>query len=340
MKSSAGTSSPNQLLLFIHGHWIAASIATAVFHSVFTHIEKGCRKYQNIAKKAGLNQRGTRALLDSLVGIGVLIYKNGNYYNSREASEYLIENKPLFLGNLSTSLFLSGGVLNMWTMLPKVCGSRKNPLNNAKMPVRFDRYQYKHDLIVGIEPMTIQAARETADFLNFSKRGPVSLLDIGGGSGIFSATLLQKNSRAQAIQVDFPSVNKIAKKKAKEMGVSCQFKTVNGRFEDTTLPANGFDFVIYSNYAHSVSRNENLRNLRQIRRLLTKEGTLIFNDYIIDDHSMGKNPLVSLAGLNWLLLTRGNPIQKSMLTKWLFETGFKKIRFKQTDFITTLALAK
>src|ERR1041385_2085471 len=79
-------------------HVNAAVLATAVTHSLFSHIEKGADTADAIARRANISVRGAQALLDGLVGMGLLRVSAGKYTNSDEAPLYLVEGKPAYLG--------------------------------------------------------------------------------------------------------------------------------------------------------------------------------------------------------------------------------------------------
>ncbi len=76
---------------FATGAWAAGILGAGVINSVFTHLEAGADTNEAVAKKAGLSVRGTEAVLDGLVGLGVVGLIDGKYQSSREASEFLVE---------------------------------------------------------------------------------------------------------------------------------------------------------------------------------------------------------------------------------------------------------
>ena len=65
------TMSPDKIIRFASGHWAAATLAAAVVHSIFTHIDGGRTTPEAIAQAgAGSSSRGARALCDGLAAWG------------------------------------------------------------------------------------------------------------------------------------------------------------------------------------------------------------------------------------------------------------------------------
>src|SRR6266571_4386084 len=108
--------SPEGIMQLATGAWGAGILATGVIHSVFTHLDAGATTKHALAKRAGLSERGTQALLDGLVGLGFLELSDGSYRNSPEASEFLVEGKPAYTGGYVTFNFADMG---RWAGMPE-----------------------------------------------------------------------------------------------------------------------------------------------------------------------------------------------------------------------------
>ena len=108
--------SPERIMQLATGAWGAGILATGVIQSIFTHLDAGATTTQRVAQSAGLSERGTQALLDGLVGLGLVELIDGSYLNSAEASEFLVEGKPAYTGGYVAFNFADMG---RWAGMPE-----------------------------------------------------------------------------------------------------------------------------------------------------------------------------------------------------------------------------
>ena len=64
-------------------------------------------------------------------------------------------------------------------------------------------------------PMMMPAAMGIADVLQIASAGPVRVLDIAAGHGMFGIVLAQRNPRAEVVAVDWPGVLGVALENAR-----------------------------------------------------------------------------------------------------------------------------
>src|SRR2546423_10941247 len=64
----------------------------------FTHINNGKHTAKEIARAAKASERGTRRILDALVGLGYLSKKDNNYYLEPVSERFLVRGQPTYLG--------------------------------------------------------------------------------------------------------------------------------------------------------------------------------------------------------------------------------------------------
>src|SRR5258708_6056915 len=93
--------SPEPIMRISTGPWANAILASAVEHHSFAHMEAGSLTVDGLASKAGISRRGAQALLDGLLGLGLVEKDGDGYRNAPIASQFLVEGKPSFIGGLS-----------------------------------------------------------------------------------------------------------------------------------------------------------------------------------------------------------------------------------------------
>ncbi|MEX2318060.1 MAG: methyltransferase [Pirellulales bacterium] len=323
--------SPEKITRLATGGWASAALAAAVSHAVFTHIDKGCRTVDEIAHAAGISPRGTRALLDGLVSVGLLSVDGQRYQNSPEAAEYLVEGKMAYFGGFAK---FCGEDLAHWAELPAVVKSGV-PVED----VNIDENPFWEELVLSIAPMSFPMAQAAAAHLRIAEAGPIAILDVGGGSGVYSAVLLSKNAQATSTQLDWANVNRVARSYVASRGVAERFDTLDGDFHKVEIPQARYDVIIYSHIAHSEPPEENVKIFGKLRQSLKDGGTLVVVDFVQADDRSGPS-FALLFHLNMLLHTHGGATyRKSDYRAWLEQAGFRKIEIESTEGPASLVFA-
>ncbi|MBI3725323.1 methyltransferase domain-containing protein [bacterium] len=304
-------------------------------HSIFTHIEGGATKVDAIAKAAGLSLRGTQALLDGLVGIGMLDVKNGTYSNTSEASFYLVEGKPAYMGGW-IKLIVHGPVTKGWLKLDEAVKTGEPRFEHTADEAENPMWE---ELVLGIAPLAVPVAQIVAERTGIAKMAAPSILDVGGGSGVFSAILLAANPNARATQLDWANVNAIARAYVAKHGVGDRFKTRDGDFHTEDFGSAEFDLAILSNIAHQESPRENVAILKKLKKALKENRALVVSDFVLHDDRTG-HPFALLFNANMLLATKaGAAWRQADYRAWLSEAGFAKVTFEATPTPSTLIVA-
>src|SRR5258706_5051 len=135
--------------------------------------------------------------------------------------------------------------------------------------------------------LSFPGAAAAAARLGLAGAGPVSWLDVGGGSGVYSAVWLGMNKQARAVQLDWANVNRIAKGFVAKFGGADRFQTLDGDFHTTDFGSATYDIAIYSHIAHQESPASNREIFRKFRKAIKPGGTLLISDFILEDDRRG-----------------------------------------------------
>jgi SAM-dependent methyltransferase len=326
--------SPERIMQIATGNWAASILAASAIHSLFEHLDNGADSTERVAKQAGLSVRGTQALLDGLVGLGLVELRDGAYRNSPEASVFLIEGKPAYLGGFAKVIFAD---MARRADLPEVA--------RTGIPVSADTAElaenpFWEELVPAIAPLSVPSALAAARELGLATAGPISILDVGGGSGIYSAIWLGMNPQAHSTQIDWANVNRIAARFTAERGVGERFHTVDGDFHTCDFGTAEHDIGVYSHLAHQESPTDNVAVFRKFRAALKPGGTLVVNDFVVDDDRSGP-PFPLIFHTTMLLQTaHGATWTRDDYRAWLTEAGFTDVSFQTTESPATLVLAR
>lgn len=324
---------PDRILGLINGYWATGIVGVAASHALFTRLEAGVDTAEKLAVEAGISQRGAQALLDGLVGLGLVEVHDGGYRNTPEAAAFLVEGRPACLGDFA-QLKLSH--VNSLGMLPEVVRSGAA----AKVTVEVADNPHWEKLVTALAAQSVQVAEVAARQLAVADAGEVSVLDIGGGSGVFSAVWLGLNPAARATQLDWAPINAIARRLVAERGVADRFTCVDGDLHTTEFGTAAYDLVVYSNIAHQEGPEENTAILTRIRAALKPGGTLVISDYVVDDDRSGPPFALVFASEMLLKSKAGRTWRQADYRAWLAAAGFQEVVLQPTSSPATLIFAR
>lgn len=325
--------SPEKIMQIITGGWATSILGAGTHHRIFTTLEEHPATAEEVAKKTAISPRGAQALLDGLTGLGLLTLSEGRYGNTPEASAFLIQGKPSYLGAMA-EVFLDD--LSTWQNLP---GVAKTGLPTSANTADVADNSFWHALVPAIAALSIPLAQMAAERLGVPKAGAISWLDVGGGSGVWSAVWLGANKKAQGNQLDWPNVNRIAREFVGGFGVADRFHTIDGDFHSTDFGSAKYDFAIYAHIAHQEDPASNIESFRKFRKALKPGGTLVVNDFILNDDRTG-HPFAMLFASQMLLASKGGfTYRQSDYRDWLGQAGFKSAEIVPTPTPATLVFA-
>jgi ubiquinone/menaquinone biosynthesis C-methylase UbiE len=327
-------STPDKIMQLITGAWAASVIGAAARHGVFTELEEHPGSAADVSSRLGLSLRGTQAVLDGLTGLGLLKLSSGRYRNTPEASAFLVKGKPGYLGALA-EVFLED--FPTWQKMPDAVKTGQptapNTTDVAENP-------FWDVLVTAIAPLSFPVAQLTAERLGLASAGDVAWLDVGGGSGVWSAAWLGINKRATGYQLDWPNVNAIARKFVGSFGVADRFKTIDGDFHATDFGSASYEYGIFSHIAHQEPPAENVTLFRKFRRAIKPGGALVVNDFVLNDDRTG-HPFAMLFASQMLVATKeGATYRQTDYRSWLNEAGFMSVEIVPTPTPATVVIAK
>ncbi len=148
--------------------------------------------------------------------------------------------------------------------------------------------------------------------------GAATLLDMGGGTGIYSIACLQRHPKLRAIVLDRPQVLKVAAEFAEAYGVADRLELRAGDMFESPLP--GADAVLLSNILHDWDIPECHKLTGRAAAAATPGGCVMIHDvFLNDDHS---GPLqVALYSAALFTLTEGRAYSEAEYRAFLTAAG-------------------
>lgn len=322
MSSTAQPITPERILQFGWSFAPPLAIEAAVRHGVFDSLAVQARTLPELAHATGASPRGLAAIANLLVGLGLLARDDtGQYALTPESSAFLVSGRPGFIGGLFRHV--SAQLLPNWLHLSEIVGSGQ-PARMDDVPT--EGAAFFAEFVEDIFPLSYPAARALAGALNVAgASGPVSVLDLGAGAGVWGIALAQASPHVTVRAVDWPDVLPVTRRAAERFGVSDRVHTVAGDLFDADYGA-AHHIVTLGHILHSEGPDRCRTLLRRTHDALAPGGTVVIAEFLVNPDRRG--PMNGLIfAVNMLVNTPdGGTYTFDEIAGWLTETGFSEPR--------------
>ena len=297
-------------------------LEVAVKYKFFTITQSSPSSLSNIATIVELPERSVKFILLSLIGMRLFTEKEGSYSPTEQGVRFFSEHSEFYLGSYVYYLNwlfnalpkFSEGILHdepIWdgyNHYLKLFGEESSASNEKLM----------NDAMTSSQ---ILLCHRLLNSLNLSSHH--KLLDIGGGDGRFSASVITKYTHIRSTIFELPQVCQRSIQQICNWGMSERITTLSGNFEDDAWPT-GHDVVSFVRIF--TTRSEELIRclIKKAFDSLPSGGRVIFADTAVlprEEKDIG--PLASRLAIIYQMSSYGSV---RSLTEWsdLFtDAGFE-----------------
>ena len=330
-KPEAGeTVSPNSIREIASAFQESRVLLTAFELDLFTALGEESRSASEVAGILDVNERAVDRLMNVLCTLDLLEKKEGKFSNSPSSSQFLVKGKPGFMAGLMHTADMS----NAWSTLTEAVRQGRS--------VTAGHINDRGEAWLGafIAAMHARAAHQAPAVAAILDLSEVSrLLDIGGGSGVFSMAFVRAREGIEATIFDLPNVVPLTRNYIEQAGLEDSIGTATGDYNTDNL-GSGFDLVFLSAIIHSNSPAQNRALMQKCAAALNPQGQVVVQDFIMDDERTSP-AFGTLFALNMLVGTEeGDTYTEAEVKTWMEEAGLSDTARQDTDFGTTLIIGK
>lgn len=301
--------------------------AAIAYYDVFGRLARGGpRTFDELARDLGLAPRPANVLIVALRAMGLIAANGptGRLDLSPIAREHLIPGGPLYVGDYVGLAAESPGVRNMVERLrtnrPAVASQSDTGaafIFREGLDSAMDQEASARRLTLALAGRAKNVAPVLADRLPLPDTR--RLLDVGGGTGLYSIALLQRNPGLRAVVWDRPEVLKVAREMAHAHGVTGRMEFTPGDMFADPVPA-GCDAVLLSNILHDWDVPECRALVSRCAAALPKGGRLLIHDVFLNDALDGPLP-IALYSAALFTITEGRAYSAAEYRAILSEAG-------------------
>jgi 2-polyprenyl-3-methyl-5-hydroxy-6-metoxy-1,4-benzoquinol methylase len=274
--TSSSRPSPEHIFATLNAHQQTAALKTAIELDLFSVIDEGNHRCEEIAKRLNASARGVRIFCDFLTILGFLRKEDERYSLSEDAALFLSKRSPHYMGSIAEFLTDAHHYQNMAHLAEAVrrggtaTGKGNNLEPNDRLWVSFAR---------SMAPLTVPTAIFMAQLVGAPELGAIRVLDIAAGHGIYGITIAQQNPKAQITAVDWPAVLEVAKENATKAGVALRYTTRPGSAFEAEL-GDDYDLVLLTNIFHHFDKSTCVQLMRRAHRALKPGGKAVTLEFV------------------------------------------------------------
>ena len=254
----------------------AGILWAAIEMELFTKVSQGVDELASLAGELGTELETTDRLLTACFALGLLEQEEGRYRNPPDVERFLVRGKPTYHGD--------------WALYHKRDYDRWKNLTHSLRPPKGIYDRLKDDPEAAREITTagyhssIRAGQKFAREQDLSSRS--LLLDLGGGSGVYSIMACQRYPDLHAVVCDFPTVLAVADEFISEAGLTDRIRTLPLDYINDVYPP-GVDVILICGTLEPRTSEDHQLVLRKSFEILPPGGELILITNMLEEDKSG-----------------------------------------------------
>ena len=309
---------PGLVFEMLQAHQRTAALKAAIDLDVFRAVGEGPGDVASIARHCSASERGIRILCDFLAIYGVLVKEHGRYRHSRTSAAFLDPNSPSSLASIAQ--FLANPAM-------------REPYEHLADVVRAGRTVLPGDGSVEPEnPIWVEFAETMAPMMAplvgplgevvlEGYQGPMRVLDIAAGHGLFGIEIARQNPQARVTGLDWAPVLRVALDNARKAGVHERYDMLPGSAFEVDF-GGPYDAVLLTNFLHHFDSATCVGLLKKVHGALRPGGLAATLEFVPNEDRISP-PMPAAFSMTMLTSTAaGDAYTLSELTAMYHEAGF------------------
>jgi 2-polyprenyl-3-methyl-5-hydroxy-6-metoxy-1,4-benzoquinol methylase len=276
----------------------SAALRAAIELDLFRAVGEGPASAASLAERCGASERGMRILCDYLTILGFLAKAEDRYRHTPASALFLDPRSPACVA--SAAGFLSHPAMTEpYRQLAEIVrqGRTVLPGEGSLEPENPVWVEFAHSMA----PMMALLAGPLAAIVLEGLSGPVRVLDIAAGHGLFGIEVAKRNPEARITALDWAPVLEVARANAEKAGVASRYQSLAGSaFE---VPFGGpYNIVLLTNFLHHFDPPTCVVLLKKVHAALRPGGRAAALEFVPNDDRISP-PMAASFSLNMLAST-------------------------------------
>jgi O-methyltransferase domain/Dimerisation domain len=319
---------PTQLYRYRDALYATDLLIAALVHlDFFSYLDANPCDAETLRDSLNLAERPTDVMLTLFVAMGLLSRDGAVYRLTGSAREHLVRSSPWFLGPYYAS-FKERPVCKDFVEIFRT----GRPANFASAPAQADwarameNPEFARQFTAAMDCRGLYLGRAVARAVDLRQHHQV--LDIAGGSGIYSCCLVEHYSNLRATVLERPPVDTVTARAIGERGFSDRISIHSADMFTEPLP-DSCDVHLFSNVLHDWDIPVVRQLLEASASALPTGGLVLIHDAHLNEDKSGPLPVAAYSTL-LMHACEGRCYGISEMRELLHDSGLKDVRFVPT----------
>jgi 2-polyprenyl-3-methyl-5-hydroxy-6-metoxy-1,4-benzoquinol methylase len=289
--ASVAPASPAIIFETLTAYQRTAALRSGIELGLFRAIGEGPADAATLALKCSASERGLRILCDYLTVIGLLAKEGRIYRHTPVSAMFLDPASPACLA--ATAGFLSLPELTEpFNRLTEIVRSGRTVLagQGSVEPENPIWVQFAHNMA----PMMAPLAGPLGTIVLNERSGPMLVLDVAAGHGLFGIEVARQNPKARVVALDWAPVLEVAGANARKAGVADRYEPLAGSAFDVDLKG-PYDVVLITNFLHHFDHSTCVGLLGKFRRSMKPGGLAATLEFVPNEDRVSPPMAASFA---------------------------------------------
>jgi len=312
---------PALIFDMLQAHQRTSALKAAIDLDLFRAVGQGPGDVASIARHCSASERGIRILCDFLTIQGVLVKENGAYRHSPSSAAFLDPRSPSCLATIAQ--FLGNPAMREpYDRLAEVVrtGRTVMPGDGSVEPENPVWVQFAETMA----PMMAPMAGPLGAVVLEGHTGPMRVLDIAAGHGLFGIEIAKQNPQAHVTGLDWAPVLRVALDNARKAGVAERYDMLPGSAFEVDF-GGPYDAVLLTNFLHHFDQPTCVALLKKVHAALRPGGRAATLEFVPNEDRVSP-PMPAAFSMTMLATTAaGDAYTLSELTAMYQQAGFTNI---------------
>jgi SAM-dependent methyltransferase len=312
---------PDLYFEMLNGHQSTAALKAALDLDLFRAIGDGPGDVASLARQCSASERGIRILCDFLTIKGVLVKQDSDYRHSPTSAAFLDPRAPACMAPTAQFLLMPS-MLEPYNNLTEIVRTGRTvlPGDGNVEPENPVWVQFAKSMV----PMVMPNAGPLAALALDGHSGPMRVLDIAAGHGLYGIEIAKQNSQSHVTGLDWAPVLQVALDNARKAGVEDRYVTLPGSAFDTNF-GGPYDAVLLTNFLHHFDKPTCVALLKKVHAALRPGGRALTLEFVPNEDRVTPPMPASFSMIMLTTTPAGDAYTLSDLTAIYNEAGFAAI---------------
>ena len=318
---------PTSLYRYRDGLYAADLLTAAIVDlDFFTLLAERPLSLTDLCDALGIHPRPTDVMLTLFIAMELIRRDAETCRLTPLASEHLVASAPLSLSPYYASFRMRPIVQDFVGILRTGRPRNWASASHGEWVEAMKKPEFAREFTAAMDCRGLYLARGVARAVAFKTHE--RLLDIAGGSGVYSCCLVEEHPHLCATVLERPPVDEVARKAIADRGFSDRVSVHAGDMLSDPFPE-GFDVHLFSNVLHDWDVPRVTQLLAASAASLPSGGIVVIHDAHLNDTKSGPLPV---AAYSCLLMhsTEGRCYGSGEMRAVLEQTGFTDVECLQT----------